>query len=275
MGIAGCAAIAAEAVAFASGGDSYLAVIVLALIAIVAGGLNTYKKGWIALRNRNLNNNALMSIAVTGALLIGQWLEAAMVMVLFALAELIESLSLDRARNAIRGVMAMAPDKATVQQAEGNWAEMDARQVIVGSRIRVRPGERIPLEGELLNGQSSVNQAPITGESIPVVKTIGDPVFAGTINETGSFEYRVTAEATHSTIARIIHAVEEAQGSRTPTQRFVDQFAKVYTPVVFELALLVAVVPPLMLGQAWLDWIYKALVLLVIACPCALVIPPP
>lgn len=275
MGIAGLSAIGAEAIAFTTGDESSLPVVALALLSIAMGGLDTYKKGWIALKNRNLNINALMSIAVTGAVLIGQWPEAAMVMFLFALAEMIEALSLDRARNAIRGLMAMAPEKATVRQTDDSWIELDVKQVAAGSLARVRPGERIPLDGEVTNGQSSVNQAPITGESIPVAKTVGDQVFAGTINETGSFEFRVTAEATHSTIARIIHAVEEAQGSRAPTQRFVDQFAKVYTPAVFVLALLVAIVPPLGFGQAWLDWVYKALVLLVIACPCALVISTP
>ncbi|RZI39815.1 heavy metal translocating P-type ATPase, partial [Herbaspirillum sp. HC18] len=275
MGIAGVAAILAEVVAFTTGAERSWPVIALALVAIATGGFDTYKKGWIALRNRNLNINALMSIAVTGAVIIGQWPEAAMVMFLFALAELIEVLSLDRARNAIRGLMAMAPERATVQQADGSWAEVDANQVPVGSWVRVRPGERIALDGDIVSGQSSVNQAPITGESIPVAKTEGDPVFAGTINESGSFEFRVTAEATHSTIARIIHAVEEAQGSRAPTQRFVDQFAKFYTPAVFAVALLVAAAPPLVFGQPWLAWIYKALVLLVIACPCALVISTP
>lgn len=275
MGIAGIAAIAAEVIAYATGNEQSIPVILLVALSIVTGGLETYKKGWIAVKNRNLNINALMSIAVTGAMVIGQWPEAAMVMVLFALAEVIEVLSLDRARNAIRGLLAMAPDKATVQQADGSWREINAKEVAVGMRIRVRPGERIPLDGTIIDGQSSVNQAPITGESIPVAKAVGDTVFAGTINEAGSFDYQVTADAPHSTLARIIKAVEEAQGSRAPTQRFVDQFAKVYTPVVFAVALLAAVVPPLVLGGDWMDWIYKSLVLLVIACPCALVISTP
>ena len=132
-----------------------------------------------------------------------------------------------------------------------------------------RPGERIALDGIIINGQSTINQAPITGESVPVEKSIGDPVFAGTINEAGSFEFEVTAPASNTTLARIIHAVEQAQGSRAPTQRFVDQFAKVYTPAVFIVALLIAIVPPLLFAQPWYDWIYKALVLLVVACPCA------
>lgn len=247
----------------------------LGLGGVLTGGLPTYRKGWIALRNLNLNMNALMSIAVTGAMLIGHWPEAAMVMVLFALAEVIEAKSLDRARNAIRGLLDLAPERATVQQADGTWQEMEAKHVMIGSRVRVKPGERLALDGEVLEGRSTVNQAPITGESLPVEKAPGDPVFAGTINESGSFEFHVTATASNSTLARIIHAVEAAQGSRAPTQRFVDQFARWYTPAVFAVALAVAIVPPLVIGGPWLDWVYKALVLLVIACPCALVISTP
>ena len=171
--------------------------------------------------------------------------------------------------------MNLTPETATVQQADGSWADVDAKTVAIGSRIRVKPGERIALDGEVVQGRSTINQAPITGESLPVEKGESDPVFAGTINESGSFEYRVTAAADHSTLARIIHAVEAAQGSRAPTQRFVDQFARVYTPIVFAVALAVAVLPPLALGAPWLTWVYKALVLLVIACPCALVISTP
>ncbi len=275
LGLGVAAAIAAEVIAWTTGTDKSWPVIIFSLCAIAASGLGTYKKGWIALKNFNLNINALMAIAVTGAVIIGQWPEAAMVMVLFTLAEMIEALSLDRARNAIRGLMEMTPDKANVLQSDGSWKEMDAATIAVGMTARVAPGERIPLDGELTNGQSAVNQAPITGESIPVSKSIGDKVFAGTINETGSFEYRVTAAQTDSTLSRIIHAVEEAQGSRAPTQRFVDSFAKVYTPIVFLLALGIAIVPPLLLGLPWVLWIYKALVLLVIACPCALVISTP
>lgn len=269
------AAIFAEAIVWFGGADTSLPVIALALLAIGLSGFETYKKGWIALKNFNLNINALMSIAVTGAVIIGQWPEAAMVMVLFSLAEMIEAMSLDRARNAIRGLMEMAPETAKVLQADGSWQVLETKVITVGASVRVAPGERIPLDGELTQGQSSVNQAPITGESIPVAKTIGDKVFAGTINETGSFDYRVTALQTDSTLSRIIHAVEEAQGSRAPTQRFVDNFAKIYTPIVFILALGVMLVPPLFFGLPWLIWIYKALVLLVIACPCALVVSTP
>ena len=261
--LAGVTATLAETVYWINGGNHW-AVVLLALVSISSGGLSTYKKGWIALKNGNLNINALMSIAVTGAMAIGSWPEAAMVMFLFTLAEVIEAKSLDRARNAIRGLMELAPETATVRQEDGSWVQMPAKGVTLGAVVRLQPGER-----------STVNQAPITGESLPVDKAEGDSVFAGTINETGSFEYRVTAEASHSTLARIINAVESAQGSRAPTQRFVDQFARVYTPAVFVAALLVVVVPPLFFGGAWMDWIYKALVLLVIACPCALVISTP
>ncbi len=274
LGISLVTASAAEAVYWLHNGNHW-SVVVLALVAVFTGGLSTYKKGWIALKNRNLNMNALMSIAVTGAMLIGHWPEAAMVMVLFALAEVIEAKSLDRARNAIRGLLDLTPEQATVQQADGTWREVGAKQITIGARVRVKPGERIALDGEVLEGRSAVNQAPITGESLPVEKSPGDSVFAGTINESGSFEYRVTALANNSTLARIIHAVEVAQGSRAPTQRFVDQFARWYTPVVFGVAIAVALLPPLFMGAAWLDWIYRALVLLVVACPCALVISTP
>ncbi|MDP3857714.1 MAG: heavy metal translocating P-type ATPase [Stagnimonas sp.] len=274
MAVSGIAAVMAEGVYWVNDGNHW-AVIVLALVSIFTGGLSTYKKGWIALKNRNLNMNALMSIAVTGGMAIGHWPEAAMVMFLFALAEVIEAKSLDRARNAIRGLMDLAPETATVRQADGSWKELPAKEVAKGAVVRVRPGERIALDGLITAGRSAINQAPITGESLPVEKAEGDQVFAGTINETGSFEYKVTAGASDSTLARIIHAVESAQGSRAPTQRFVDQFARVYTPAVFAVAVLVAVVPPLVFGGAWFDWIYKALVLLVIACPCALVISTP
>ena len=247
----------------------------LALVAVALCGLGTYKKGWVSIKSGSLNINALMSIAVTGAIVIGHWSEAAMVMVLFTLAELIEARSLDRARNAIAGLMSLAPDTTTVQQADGSWQEIAAANVAVGSMVRVKPGERIGLDGEIVRGSSTVDQAPITGESLPVEKSRGDAVFAGTINQAGSLEYRVTAAASHSTLARIIHAVEAAQGVKAPTQRFVDRFAQIYTPAVLAIAALIAVVPPLLLGEAWGEWVYKALVLLVIACPCALVISTP
>ncbi len=246
-----------------------------ALIAIASTGLETYKKGWIAVRNFNLNINALMSVAVTGAVLIGQFPEAAMVMVLFNISEAIEAMALNRARNAIKDLLALSPEKATVRRPDGSWREMDIREVAVGSRVRVRPGEKVALDGVIVAGQSTINQAPITGESMPVEKGAGDSVYAGTINESGSFEFEVRAAAADTTLARIIHAVEEAQGSRAPMQRFVDQFAKYYTPAVFVTALLVGIVPPLLMGGSWTASIYTGLVMLVIGCPCALVLSTP
>ncbi|OZI78344.1 heavy metal translocating P-type ATPase [Bordetella genomosp. 2] len=248
---------------------------VLALAAILACGLGTYRKGWIALRNGNLNINALMSIAVTGAVLIGQWPEAAMVMFLFNVAELIEARALDRARHAVRDLLDLAPQVATARQADGSWAEVPVAQLRHDDWVRVRPGERIAADGIVADGSSAVDQSAITGESLPVDKAVGDTVYAGTVNTTGAFDYRVTAAAGETTLARIIHAVEQTQGARAPTQRFIDRFSRVYTPVVVILALLVAVAPPLIWGQPWLDAIYRALALLIIACPCALVISTP
>ncbi|PXX51254.1 heavy metal translocating P-type ATPase [Aquitalea magnusonii] len=273
LALAGVAAAAAEICSWLKL-PGWLAA-VLALAAILSCGLGTYQKGWIALRNRTLNINALMSIAVSGALLLGQWPEAAMVMVLFTLAERIEARSLERARNAIGGLMQLTPPQSMVQQADGSWQSMAVADIAIGSIVRVAPGERIALDGVLLAGSSSVNQSAMTGESLPVEKSVGDSVYAGTLNASGSFEYRVTAAANDTMLARIIHAVEQAQGARAPTQRFVDNFARYYTPAVFLLALAVALLPPLLAGGNWHDWLYKALVLLVIACPCALVISTP
>lgn len=247
----------------------------IAAIGIGLAGIDTYTKGFFALRRGKLNINALMSVAVTGAFLLGQWAEAAMVMALYAIAELIEARAVDRARNAIQGLLALAPETAEARQADGNWLMVPAKEVTLGTIVRLKPGERVALDGTVTAGASTINQAPVTGESIPVEKAIGDPVFAGTINESGSLQFEVTAVASDSTLARIIHAVEQAQGSRAPTQRFVDRFAAIYTPVVFILALAVALVGPLVFDWTWLQATYKALVLLVIACPCALVISTP
>lgn len=247
----------------------------LAAAAIAFSGFSTYRKGLTALRRGQLNMNALMGVAVTGAFLIGQWPEAAMVMALYAIAELIEARSVDRARNAIQGLLALAPDTAEIGLPDGSWREMPADQVPLGAQVRVKPGARIPLDGRVIVGNSAVNQAPVTGESIPVDKSIDDPLFAGTINETGTLVFEVTAVASNTTLSRIIHAVEQAQGTRAPTQRFVDRFAAIYTPAVFVIALSIAVLGPWLFGWTMLQSVYKALVLLVIACPCALVIATP
>ena len=247
----------------------------VAAAAIWLAGFDVYKKGLTALLRGRLNINALMTVAVTGAFAIGQWPEAAMVMALYAIAEAIEARAVDRARNAIKGLLEMAPEEAAVRQADGTWLTQPVASVALDAVLQVRPGERVPMDGVLTAGSTSINQAPVTGESIPVDKGVGDPVFAGTINDTGSFEFRVTTLASNSTLARIIHAVEEAQGTRAPTQGFVDRFAAVYTPAVFVVALAVALLGPWLLDWTWMQSIYKALVLLVIACPCALVISTP
>jgi Cd2+/Zn2+-exporting ATPase len=249
--------------------------IVLALAAIPLAGLPVYLKGLAALRQGRLNINALMTVAVTGAFLIGHWPEAAMVMALYAIAEALEARAADRARAAISRLMELAPEQARVEQPAGAWQQVAVAAVAVGQTVRVDPGERIPLDGVVQSGSSAVNQASVTGESLPVDKEPGDPVFAGTVNTHGSLTIRVTAPASSSTLARIIHAVEEAQASRAPIQRFVDRFAMRYTPAVFVLALAVALLAPPLLGLTPLDGVYRALVLLVIACPCALVIATP
>ncbi|VVE62588.1 heavy metal translocating P-type ATPase [Pandoraea captiosa] len=243
--------------------------------AILACGLPTLKKGWIALRHFTLNIHFLMSLAVIGAMAIGQWPEAAMVIVLFALSEKLEAASLTRARRAVEALMRLAPDQASVEQADGRWADMPAASLAVGSRVRARPGERIAIDGVIEQGSSALNQASITGESVPVDKTVGDEVYAGSINESGLIVYRTSVAPGDTTLARIVRIVETAQQQRSPTQRFVDKFSRIYTPVVVLCALLVALVPPLAFGLAWAPWIYKALVMLVIACPCALVISTP
>lgn len=247
----------------------------LALAAIAGCGLSTYRKGWLALRQRTLNINALMSVAVTGAVLIGQWPEAAMVMCLFVLAERIEARSLARARDAISSLMAVTPDNAWVRQPDGQWQRQPAGSVAVGSVLRVLPGERVALDAVVTAGASALDQSPITGESVPVDKGVGDTVYAGSLNTYGELTLQASASASESTLARILRAIEEAESRRAPTQRFVDQFARRYTPAVFALALLAAVVPPLAGWAGWLDSIYQALVMLVIACPCALVISTP
>jgi Cd2+/Zn2+-exporting ATPase len=281
MGAALALALAAEGLQFALEGRTLpwpplqYAGMALALAAIVLAGFSTYQKGLAALASFKLNINALMTVAVTGAFAIGQWPEAAMVMALYAIAEAIEARAVDRARGAISGLLDLSPPQAEVQTAGGQWQTQAVEQVALGSVVRIKPGARVPLDGTISQGASALDQSPVTGESIPADKTVGDAVFAGSINQTGELLVQVTAIATDSTLARIIHAVEQAQGSRAPTQRFVDRFAAVYTPAVFVLALAVALGLPLLMGTPWLAAAYKALVLLVIACPCALVIATP
>ncbi|MDA8128245.1 MAG: heavy metal translocating P-type ATPase [Betaproteobacteria bacterium] len=247
----------------------------VAASAIALAGTSVFRKGIASLLRRQLNINALMAVAVAGAFVIGEWPEAAMVMVLYSLAELIEARSVERARRAISGLLALSPPQVEVREPDGSWRTQDAKDVAVGVIARVKPGERFALDGRVTSGRAAVDQSPVTGESIPADKAPGDEVFAGTINQSGSLEYEVTHAASDTVLARIIHAVEAAQAKRAPTQRFVDRFAAVYTPAIFFLALAVAAGAPLVFGWPWLTSVYKALVLLVIACPCALVISTP
>jgi len=247
----------------------------LALLAIALSGLGVYRAGLGDLRHLRLGINALMAVAVTGAALIGQWPEAAMVMALFVAAERLEHAAVDRARHAIRDLLQLAPETADVLQPDGGTARLPAAGVAVGALVRIAPGARVPLDGQVVRGMSAVNQAPITGESAPVDKAAGDPLFAGSVNHEGELVMRVTAPAAGTLLARIVQVVEQAQASRAPIQRFVDRFAAVYTPIAFALALALALLAPWLLGWSWHQAAYQALALLVIACPCALVISTP
>ena len=247
----------------------------LAGVAIALSGFGVYRKGLALLVRGQLSITTLMTVAVTGAFVIGQWAEAAMVMALYSLAEWIEARAVDRARHAIKGLLDLAPPMAEVRQANGTWRSMPVQGIARGAVVRVKPGERLALDGRVLAGHSAIDQAPVTGESVPVEKAPGDEVFAGTINQHAALEFEVTVPASDTVLARIIHAVEQAQGTRAPIQRFVDRFAAVYTPAVFAFSLGVALLGPWLAGWTWLVAIYKALVILVIACPCALVISTP
>ena len=246
----------------------------LAVGAIASGGWYVIPRGIRAAMNRALDMNFLMSVAAIGAILIGEYEEAASVMFLFAVAQLLETYSMDRARNAIKALMDLSPAEATVLRA-GREERVPVDRVAVDEMVVIRPGEKIPVDGEVLAGRSAVNQAPITGESIPVDKEPGAEVFAGSLNGEGALEVRSTKLASDTTLARITHSVEEAQASRAPSQSFVDRFARVYTPAVVLAAVLLAIVPPLMGFGTWGEWTYRALALAVVACPCALVISTP
>jgi Cd2+/Zn2+-exporting ATPase len=274
LALAGAAAVAAEALAGWSHRDGSWPVLALCALTLALAGGPTLRKGWIALRRLAINIYFLMSLAVLGAVAIGRWPEAAMVVFLFELAEAVETLSLARARDAIRALAALAPETAETPDGDG-WRERPVAEVPVGGRIRVRTGSRVPLDARVESGRAALDQAPITGESLPVDKGPGDPLYAGSIVTDGVVEATVTAAAADSTLARIAAAVQEAQAQRAPTQRYVDRFARFYTPAVVVLALLAAVLGPLLAGGGWGAWLYQALVLLVIACPCALVVSTP
>ena len=252
-----------------------IAVAAIYTVAIVAGGWFIAPRAWLAARRLRPDMHLLMTIAVLGAVAIGEWLEGAVVTFLFALSLALESWSVGRARRAVEALLAMAPPTARLLDEDGTATEVPAEDVNVGQRILVKPGDRVPLDGFVREGLSQVNQAPITGESVPVDKAPGAEVFAGTINGSGALQVEVSRVAGETTLAQIIRMVGDAQSRRAPSEQWVDRFARVYTPAIFGLAVLVAVVPPLLAGGVWADWFYRALVLLVIGCPCALVISTP
>ena len=244
------------------------------VLSAVLGGIPVGRRALGSARAGVLDINVLMVVAVVGALVLGEWTEAASVVFLFALAQALETRAMERARGAIRALMELAPADAMVRRG-ATEQRIPVDDVRVGDVVLVRPGDKIPLDGRVTAGESHVNQAPVTGESLPIEKQRGDDVFAGSINGRGALDIEVTRLRSDSTIARIIHLVERAQAQRAPSQTFVDRFARIYTPIVLALAVLVAVVPPLALDGSWNTWFYRSLVLLVISCPCALVISTP
>ncbi|ODN43264.1 heavy metal translocating P-type ATPase [Piscirickettsia litoralis] len=260
-----------ESLSFAS--DS--AAIILFIIAIMTGGRYVFPKALTALKNYRADINVLMTVAVIGAMLIGQWVEAAAVTFLFSVALLLENWSVGRARNAIKSLLEIAPATARTLCSHHGVDEKPVEEVKVGAIVIVRPGEKIPLDGIVTKGETHINQAPITGESMAVLKKKGDVLYAGTINEEGAIEFKVTRSSEDTTLAQIIKRVEEAQAYRAKSEQWVEKFARYYTPAMMLLALLVATVPPLAFGALWSAWVYEALVILVIACPCALVISTP
>lgn len=243
-------------------------------LAIIVGGLYIFRGAIYSAKVLSLDMNVLMTIAVIGGAVLGQWEEAATIVLLFSIGNVLESYTMDRTRASIRSLMDLAPNQALVRR-DGHEVTVPVEMVELGEIVIVRPGERVSMDGVVAKGASSVNQAPITGESIPVEKSPGDNVFAGTINEGGALEVKVTKPFKDNTISRIIQMVEEAQAKRAPSQQFVDRFSRYYTPAVIIIAALIALIPPLLFAQPASPWIYRALVLLVIACPCALVISTP
>ncbi|WP_440616086.1 heavy metal translocating P-type ATPase [Cysteiniphilum sp. 6C5] len=250
--------------------------IVFYVLALIVGGFFIYPKAWAALKRMRPDINLLMTIAVIGAVCLGQWLEAGMIVFLFSIASLLESWSVGKARKAIQSLLEIAPETANVYCSHHKNIDVKkVEEVNIGATIVIKPGERVPLDGVVKEGESFINQAPITGESLPVEKKSGDPVFAGSLNEDGLLYVQVTKLATESTLSNIIRQVELAQANKAKSEMWVEQFAKYYTPLMMLFALLVAITPPLLFGGSWYNWIYEALVILVIACPCALVISTP
>lgn len=270
--LAGAACLLGGGLWFAEAPDPWVRASLL--VAIVLTAPATLRRAWQAIRGRRLDIHVLMTVAVTGALLIDEWFEAATVLVLFGVAQALEARSLARARRAIADVLTVTPPTADLLHG-GQTRAVPVEQVRVGQSVVVRPGARVPLDGTVLIGESTVNQAPVTGEAEPALKVIGDPLYAGSVNGDGTLTVEVTRVSSDSTVARIVHQVERAHAARAQVQSLVDRFAAVYTPIVLALAAAMALVPPLVSGQPWLPWIERALVLLVVACPCALVIATP
>jgi len=248
----------------------------LYVCAIVAGAWFVAPKALFAAKKLRPDMNLLMIVAIIGAMILGEWFEGAMVSFLFALSLLLEHWSVERSRRAIGSLLEMAPKTARFRDPQsGQVREAPVEDIAVGTTIIVRPGEKIPLDGIVLSGNTTVNQAPITGESMPVNKNVKDPVYAGTVNQDGAIEIEATKTASDTTLARIIRMIEDAQSRRAPSQQWVDKFAYYYTPAMMILATAIAVFPPLLFSADWSDWIYRGLVILVIACPCALLISTP
>lgn len=258
---------------FRSDGNSIMAALFFTA-AILISGFNLFKQGLKNLSQAYFDMRTLMTIAVIGAMLIGEWAEGAIVVILFALSEKLESYAMDQSRQSLEALMELSPDQALVKR-YGKEILLDIEDIIPGDLIIIKPGERIAMDGQVTFGHSTVNQAPITGESMPVEKKVGDGVYAGSLNEDGLLEVEVSQLAEDTSLAQIIHLVEEAQGQKAPAQQFVEKFAKYYTPFIMLVALLVAVLPPLFFNQNWQIWIYQGLSVLVVGCPCALVISTP